>query len=116
MSSPAGPDQAATPAPHGLADAEYFLKLFITGQTSRSTLALRNIRRICEDNLPGRYRLEVVDIYQDPEMATEAQIVAAPTLMKVHPEPPRRIIGDLSDTDRVLAALNLKPRGAAFGT
>jgi circadian clock protein KaiB len=114
MSSPRAPGPELTP--NSAAEAEYLLKLFITGQTTRSTLALQNIRRICDSNLEGRYRLEVVDIYQHPELASEAQIVAAPTLLKVSPEPPRRIIGDLSDADKVLSALDLKPRGAAFGS
>jgi circadian clock protein KaiB len=114
MSLPRPPGPERTPG--GAEEAEYFLKLFISGQTTRSTLALQNIRRICDANLQGRYRLEVVDIYQDPRVACDAQIVAAPTLVKLSPEPVRRIIGDLSDSEKVLTALNLKPRGAAFGS
>jgi circadian clock protein KaiB len=115
MTSARGTDSGEAPAPHAAAEPEYFLRLFITGQTTKSTLALENIRRICEDNIPGRYKLEVIDIYQDPTMASDAQIIAAPTLIRVHPAPLRRIIGDLSDADKVLTALNLKPRGAASG-
>jgi circadian clock protein KaiB len=87
---------------------QYKLRLFITGSTPRSTRAIENMRRICED-LKGQYDLEVIDIYQHPEAARENQIVAAPTLVKILPEPLRRIIGDLSDKERVLAGLNLLP-------
>jgi circadian clock protein KaiB len=89
---------------------KYVLKLYITGQTPRSTRALENLKRICEQHLAGRYELEVIDIYQHPETAAEAQIIAAPTLLKVLPEPLRRIIGDLSDEKKVLVGFDLKPR------
>ncbi len=85
----------------------YKLRLFITGSTPRSTLAIGNMRRICEENLKGNYELEVIDVYQNPEATRELQIVATPTLVKILPEPLRRIIGDLSDRERVLAGLNL---------
>ena len=85
----------------------YRLRLFITGQTPRSTRAVENLRRICEAHLPGRYDIEIVDIYADPEAARQSQVIAAPTLMRVTPEPVRRIIGDLSDEDRVLLGLEL---------
>ena len=114
MNLPSAPEPAATPSQDGAAKPAYVLKLFISGQTSRSTLALKNLRKICDANLSGKYELEVVDIYQDPRRAAQAQIVAAPTLLKVSPEPLRRIIGDLSDTAKVLAALGLAPRGAAY--
>jgi circadian clock protein KaiB len=87
----------------------YKLRLFITGSTPRSTRAIENMRRICEENLEGRYDLEVIDVYQNPDATREFQIVATPTLVKVLPEPLRRIIGDLSDKERVLAGLNLAP-------
>ena len=89
------------------------LRLFITGQTPRSTRAVGNLRRICETHLPGRHEIEIVDIYADPDAARRAQIVAAPTLMRVSPEPIRRIIGDLSDEDRVLLGLELPPETSA---
>jgi len=85
----------------------YKLRLFITGTTARSTRAIENMRRICEENLQGRYDLEVVDVYQNPEATRELQVVATPTLVKILPEPLRRIIGDLSDEERVLAGLDL---------
>jgi circadian clock protein KaiB len=87
----------------------YKLQLFITGSTPRSTRAIENMRRICDQNLRGRYDLEVIDVYQNPEATRDLQIVATPTLVKILPEPLRRIIGDLSDNDRVLAGLNLTP-------
>jgi circadian clock protein KaiB len=87
----------------------YKLRLFITGTTPRSTRAIENMRRICEENLQGRYDLEVVDVYQNPEATKELQIVATPTLVKILPEPLRRIIGDLSDVERVFAGLDLVP-------
>jgi circadian clock protein KaiB len=85
----------------------YTLQLFITGSTPRSTRAIENLRRICEQNLKGRYELEVIDVYQNPSATQELQIVATPTLVKILPTPLRRIIGDLSDRERVLAGLNL---------
>lgn len=88
----------------------YKLRLFITGSTPRSTRALDNMRRICAENLDGRYELEVIDVYQHPEATREFQIVATPTLIKILPEPLRRIIGDLSNQERVLAGLDLAPR------
>ena len=87
----------------------YRLRLFITGSTSRSARAIRNIRAICENKLHGRYELEVIDIYQHPEQAKPEQIVVAPTLIKKLPLPVRRLIGDLSDQQRVLAGLNILP-------
>lgn len=87
----------------------YKLRLFITGSTPRSTRAISNLRTICEQNLKGQYELEVIDVYQNPEATKELQIVATPTLVKMLPEPLRRVIGDLSDKDRVLAGLNLTP-------
>ena len=80
----------------------YVLRLFTSGTTPRSTLALRNLREICENNLKGRYHLEVIDIYQEPGRATESDIIAAPTLIKEQPLPSRRMVGDLSDRPKVL--------------
>ena len=90
---------------------QYKLRLFITGSTPRSTRAIENMRRICAENLEGRFDLEVVDVYQNPEATKELQIIATPTLVKILPEPLRRIIGDLSDRERVLAGLDLAPLG-----
>jgi circadian clock protein KaiB len=90
-------------------DGRYKLRLFVTGSTPRSARAIANMRRICEENLHGRYDLEVVDVYENPDSTRELQIVATPTLVKILPEPLRRIIGDLSDKEKVLAGLNLTP-------
>ena len=87
----------------------YKLRLFVTGSTPRSTRAIANMRKICEDSLSGQYDLEVVDVYENPQATRELQIIATPTLVKILPEPLRRIIGDLSDKERVLAGLNLTP-------
>lgn len=87
----------------------YKLRLFVTGSTPRSTRAIANMRRICEENLSGRYDLEVIDVYENPEATRELQVIATPTLIKILPEPLRRIIGDLSDKEKVLAGLNLTP-------
>lgn len=88
----------------------YSLRLFVSGMTPNSMRALATIRRVCEEHLQGRYELEVVDIYQSPQLARDEQIVAAPTLIKSLPQPLRRLIGDLSDIDRVLHGLDLSPR------
>ena len=90
--------------------AHYRLRLFVTGTTPRSARAIQNIRAICEDNLEGHYDLEVVDIYQHPENVKAEQIVVTPTLVKQFPLPLRKLIGDLSDTERVLDALDIVPR------
>lgn len=93
------------------ADGEhYLLRLFTTGTTPRSRRAVHNLHEICETNLKGRYALEVIDIYQEPGRATQADIIATPTLIKEEPLPVRRMIGDLSDRPKVL--LNLAIAGA----
>jgi circadian clock protein KaiB len=90
-------------------NGRYKLRLFVTGSTPRSSRAIANMRKICEENLRGRYDLEVVDVYENPDATRELQIIATPALVKILPEPLRRIIGDLSDKERVLAGLNLVP-------
>lgn len=90
----------------------YELRLFVSGQTRRSTLAIANLRRFCEEYLSGRYILEVIDIYKQPEVCAQQQIVAAPTLIKSLPLPLRRLIGDLSDEEKVLVGLDLRTRGS----
>ena len=86
----------------------YVLRLYIAGMTPRSTLAIQNIRQICEEHLHGRYDLEVVDLYQQPVLAEGEQIIAAPTLIKQLPLPLRRFIGDMSNTDRILVGMDLR--------
>jgi circadian clock protein KaiB len=88
----------------------YVLRLYVTGQTPRSTRAVENLKRICEEYLEGRYDLEIIDLYQQPELARTQQLVVAPTLIKALPEPVRKILGDLSDKERVLAGLDLQKR------
>jgi circadian clock protein KaiB len=90
---------------------KYILRLYVSGITPRSTRAIENIRKICEENLKGRYELEVIDIYQQPEEARKEQIIAAPTLIKELPLPLRKFIGDLSDTERILIGLEIKEKG-----
>lgn len=100
----------ARPFPLAAGDSRsesYVFYLYITGATARSTRAIANARRIFDQHLVGRYELRIVDIYIEPEKASEHQIVAAPTLVKVSPAPLRRIIGDLSDEGRILMALEL---------
>jgi circadian clock protein KaiB len=87
---------------------KYILRLYITGTTSRSVLALTNLKKICEEYLEGRYELEVIDLYQMPSLAKDEQIIAAPTLIKKLPLPFRRIIGDMSNIEKVLLGLDLR--------
>ena len=87
---------------------KYLLRLYVTGMTPRSTQAIARIKAICEKHLQGRYELEVIDIYQQPELAKGEQIIATPTLIKKLPSPLRRIVGDLSDKERVLLGLDLR--------
>ena len=91
-------------------EEKYVLRLYITGITPKSTRAILNVRKICEENLKGRYELEVIDIYQQPVLAKDQQIIAAPTLIKKLPLPLRRIIGDMSDKERILVGLDLRPK------
>jgi circadian clock protein KaiB len=87
---------------------KYILRLYIAGMTPKSVRAISNIKNICEEYLQGLYNLEVIDIYQTPQLAKGEQIIAAPTLIKKLPLPLRRIIGDLSSTDRLLVGLDLR--------
>jgi len=87
--------------------AVYVLRLYVSGATAKSVQAIANIKQICSEHLEGRFELEVIDIYQKPHMAKNDQIVALPTLVKKLPIPLRRIIGDLSDKERVLLGLDL---------
>ncbi|MGI4874089.1 MAG: circadian clock KaiB family protein [Janthinobacterium lividum] len=94
-------------APTSASPPEYVFHLFITGATPNSTRAVRHIKEICEQYLPGRYELLIIDIYQQPELAQQEQIIAAPTLLRKLPLPRRQLIGDLSDRANVLAVLGL---------
>ncbi len=94
----------ATPAP------AYHLRLYVAGQTPKSVLALANLKRICEEHLKGRYDIEIIDLVASPQLARRDQILAMPTLVRRLPEPIKRIIGDLSNTERVLVGLDLHVR------
>jgi circadian clock protein KaiB len=86
----------------------YILRLYVTGQTPRSLRSIENLRKLCEKYLKGQFDLEVIDIYQQPALAAEGQIIAAPTLIKTMPLPLRRLVGDFSDQARVVLGLDLK--------
>jgi len=92
---------------------KYSLRLYVTGQTPRSTASIRNIREVCDEFLKGRYELKVIDLYKQPELAQEAQVVATPTLIKKLPLPLRRLVGDLSNKNEVLLGLDLTRHGNA---
>lgn len=91
-------------------DQKYILRLYVTGTTPKSSVAIRNIKKICDEHLKGAYDLEVIDIYQQPHLARGEQIVAAPTLLKKLPLPLRRFIGDMSNTEQILLGLDLRPK------
>jgi circadian clock protein KaiB len=93
------------PGPAG--DARFVLRLYVTGATARSTRAIANLRQFCEQHLSDRYELEVIDLYQQPELAAGEQLIAAPTLIKRLPLPLRRLVGDLSNQQRMMAGLDL---------
>jgi circadian clock protein KaiB len=104
---------AAAPFEESLAQPaspQYVLRLYVAGMTPRSARAIANVRAICDEHLKGRYDLKVLDIYQQPVLAERHQIIAVPTLFKTLPLPERRIIGDLSNREQVLAGLDLRPK------
>ena len=86
------------------------LRLYTAGQSPKSLAALDNLKRVCEDHLAGRYSIEVIDLLKNPRLAKDDQIVAIPTLVRKLPEPLRRMVGDLSDTERTLVGLQLRPK------
>lgn len=102
------------PAPHPPAapgdEEQWTLRLYVAGQTPRSLTAFANLKRICEEHLQGRYWIEVIDLMVNPALAQDDQILALPTLVRKLPEPVKKIIGDLSNTERVLVGLDLRPR------
>lgn len=99
------------PAVKVAASERYHFQLFVTGTTIRSTQAVANIRALCEQHLPGRYELEVIDMYQQPDQAALGQIIAAPTLVKTFPAPLMRMVGNLANRDQLLVKLNLSQAG-----
>ena len=92
--------------------SKYLLRLFVTGASARSSTAIANLRRICEQELEGQYELEIIDVQEFPELAEDEKILATPTLIKSLPLPLRRVIGDLSDTEKVLLGLEVQPTRA----
>lgn len=94
---------------------KYIIKLYVTGRTPRAQAAIENLRRICERELGGRYELAVIDVLDHPQLAEDEKILATPTVVKELPAPIRRIIGDLSDSERVLLGLDLRPAPEADG-
>jgi len=89
---------------------QWELRLYTAGHTPKSVLAFKNLKRICDEHMPGQYHIEVIDLMQNPRLAKEDQIVAIPTLVRRLPAPLRKIIGDLSDEERTLVGLQLRPR------
>ena len=87
----------------------YNLRLYVAGQTPKSLASLANLKKLCETHLPGRYTIEVIDLMKDPALAQRDQIVAIPTLIRQLPEPLKRIIGDLSNAEKVLVGLDIAP-------
>jgi circadian clock protein KaiB len=95
--------------------ARWELKLYVAGQTAKSLQAFANLKRICEEHLSGEYHIEIIDLLKNPQLAKGDQILALPTLVRKLPEPVRKIIGDLSNTERVLVGLDLRPRQPGAG-
>ena len=91
-----------------VSEAKWELRLYTAGQTPKSLAAIRNLKKVCEEHLAGRYEIEIIDLLKNPRLAKDDQIVAIPTLVRKLPDPVRKIIGDLSDTERALVGLQLK--------
>jgi len=98
--------------PSNAKSAKWILRLYIAGQTQKAVTAFSNLKLICEEQLKGKHRIEVIDLLKHPQLARDNQILAVPTLVRKLPQPVRNIIGDLSDTERVLVGLDLIVRGA----
>jgi circadian clock protein KaiB len=103
------PKTTSAKAPQAKPAEVWKLRLYVAGQTSKSLAAFANLKRFCADHLEGRYRIEVIDLVETPQLAKNDQILAIPTLVRELPAPVRRIIGDLSNTERVLVGLDLVP-------
>jgi circadian clock protein KaiB len=93
------------------ADSAWNLRLYIAGRTPKSVTAFENLKKICEEHLKGQYHIEIIDLIKQPQLAKGDQILAVPTLVRLLPEPIKKIIGDLSNTERVLVGLDLRPQG-----
>ncbi len=102
-----GPDADADPG-------HYHLRLYVAGQTNKSLAAIANLKRVCEQHLAGRYEIEVIDLVQNPKLAARDQILAIPTLIRRLPAPLKRIIGDLSNNEKVLVGLDIRSKTASL--
>jgi circadian clock protein KaiB len=109
-SKPKDAAEAFEKALESTSGANYVLRLFVSGMTASSLRAIQNIRDICQEHLDGRYDLEVIDLYQHPELGKSEQVIAAPTLIKKLPVPLRKFIGDLSEKEKILIGLDLVPK------
>jgi len=109
-----GQHAGSQPDDGGLSAAQqhWELRLYTAGHTPKSVRAFNNLKRICEEHMPGRYQIEVIDLMRNPRLAKEDQIVAIPTVVRKLPQPLRKIIGDLSDTERTLVGLQLRSRSS----
>lgn len=105
----AKPAKSKAPAKPESSKKVYELRLYVAGQTPRSLQALSNLKRICEEHLAGHYRVEIIDLLRKPQLAAGDQILAIPTLVRTIPKPARKIIGDLSNTEKVLVGLDVRP-------
>lgn len=106
------PRESTNPAPDDSGDPERWeLRLYVAGQTPRAITAFANLKKLCEQHLSGRYSIEVVDLLENPTLAAGEQILAIPTLVRKLPEPVKKIIGNLSNEERVLVGLDLRPKG-----
>lgn len=104
-------EDTASPSALRSSDVEFYdLRLYVAGKTAKSLAAFANLKSICEEHLAGRYRIQVIDLLVDPQLAQGDQILAIPTLVRTLPEPIKKIIGDLSNTERTLVGLDLRPR------
>lgn len=113
MTDPKPLDESSSEAAADPAAPLFDLRLYVAGQSPRSIRALENLRKVCDEHLAGRYRVEVIDLLVNPTLARGDEIVAVPTLVRKLPEPIRKIIGDLSDTEKVLVGLQLREPGQA---
>lgn len=99
------------PDPDGRDQERFDLRLYVAGQSPKSVQAIDNLRRVCDEYLPGRYHVELIDLVEHPKLARGDEIIAVPTLVRRLPQPIRKIIGDLSDTEQVLVGLQVRPKG-----
>jgi circadian clock protein KaiB len=94
----------------GKTQKEWELKIYVAGETEKSRVAIENLRKVCEEHLKGEYHIEVIDLVKNPQLATKDQIFAVPTVVRQIPEPLKKLIGDLSATEKVLVGLDIKPK------